>query len=166
MSARYVHQLRSVHHIQLQLSRGSWCHGWTFITSAPFITSGSISATPWQQPQSQQKSRTFCSPFNKDMWKKASADRNCPKQQKSVEFLLMWSQFSSSGRLESTPLATTKDNPLVAKCMATLQLNSAQSTLSPNLVGPHPPRSSSIEWDSIHTLRLPNRLKMQCHVKP
>ncbi len=44
----------------------------------------------------QQKSVRYYSPFNKNVWKNTNGDRNYLKQQKSVEFLLFWSRFSSS----------------------------------------------------------------------
>ena len=46
----------------------------------------------------QQKLVGHYSPFNRNMWKKTSGDRNYPKQHKSVELLLLWSQFASSKR--------------------------------------------------------------------
>ena len=44
----------------------------------------------------QQKSVRYCSPFNRNVWKTTNRDRNYLKQQNSVEFMLFWSQFSSS----------------------------------------------------------------------
>ena len=44
----------------------------------------------------QQKCVRYCSPFNRNVWKKTNGDRNYLKQHKYVEFLLLWSQFSSS----------------------------------------------------------------------
>ena len=45
----------------------------------------------------QQKFVRYYSPFNINVWKKTNGDRNYLKQQKSVEFLLFRSRFSSSG---------------------------------------------------------------------
>ena len=47
----------------------------------------------------QQKSVRYCSPFSRIVWKMTYGDRNYLKQQKSVEFLLFWLQFSSSGHI-------------------------------------------------------------------
>ena len=44
----------------------------------------------------QQKIVRYCSPFSRIVWKKTDGDRNYLKQQKSVEILLFWSQFSTS----------------------------------------------------------------------
>ena len=44
----------------------------------------------------QQKLIRYCSPFNRVMWKKTSDNGNYPKQHKFVEFMWLWSQFSSS----------------------------------------------------------------------
>ena len=44
----------------------------------------------------QQKSVRNCSLFNRNVWKMSNVHRNYLKQQKSVEFMLFWSQFSSS----------------------------------------------------------------------
>ena len=45
----------------------------------------------------QQKFVRYCSSFYRVVWKKTNGDRNYLKQHKSVEFLLFWSHFSSSG---------------------------------------------------------------------
>ena len=44
----------------------------------------------------QQKIVRYYSSFNRNVWKKTNGDRNYLKQQKSFEFMLFWSQFSSS----------------------------------------------------------------------
>ena len=41
----------------------------------------------------QQKLVRYCSLFNMNMWKKTSGDHNYPKQQKSVEFLVVLLTF-------------------------------------------------------------------------
>ena len=47
----------------------------------------------------QQKSVRYCSLFNKNVWKTTNRDRNYSIQQKSVEIMLFWSQFSSGVNL-------------------------------------------------------------------
>ena len=79
----------------------------------------------------QQKHVRYYSPFNRIVWKTTNGGRNYLKQQKSVEFLLFQSQYSSSGPpLAHLHVSLADDPNSKLAALATFELTLMKSTAS------------------------------------